>query len=79
MSEDYNEIAKAMFQDRAFQAAIQNSFQEVMSKALEGATQQITQKATLPNNPSYNMIHGWGSMFGTPQVGIDPEVRNLEH
>jgi hypothetical protein len=73
MSEDYNEIAQAMLQNGAFMAAMKQSFETVLDKTAQSVI-QVAQKATLPNNPSYNAIHGWGSMFGTPQVGIDPEV-----
>jgi hypothetical protein len=73
MSENYNEIGQGLLENGAFMAAITKGFADAMIKAGQDAV-QTAQKATLPNNPSYNMIHGWGSMFGTPQVGIDPEV-----
>jgi len=72
MSENDN-IGQALLQDKAFMAAITKGFAEAMVKAQQDAT-GLVQKASLPNNPSYNMIHGWGSMFGTPQVGIEPDV-----
>jgi len=74
MSENYEEIAKYLAQDPAFMAAMTKGFTEAMVKAQEDAAKQVAQKASLPNNPSYNMVHGWGSMFGAVQVGIDPDV-----
>jgi hypothetical protein len=73
MSDNYDEIGKALMQDRAFMTAIAQAFAPAMAKAAQEA-QGLAAKATMPNNPSYNMIHGWGSMFGAPQVGIEPDV-----
>jgi len=69
-STDYAEIGKSLLRDRAFIKGLSDTFAHVMVEAQK----EVAQKATMPNNPSYNMIHGLGSMFGTPQVGIDPEV-----
>ena len=74
MSENTNEIGQALLQDRAFMAAMAKGFTAAMESALQTATKQVAQKASLPNDPSYNLIHGTGSMFGAVQVGIDPDV-----
>jgi len=74
MSENYEEIAKALTQDGAFMAAMTQGFAQAMVKAQADAAKETAAKATMPNNPSYNMVHGWGSMFGAVQVGIDPDV-----
>jgi len=71
MSENYAEIGKALLQDPAYKAAMSQGFAEALAQE---AAKQVAQKATLPTSPSYNMIHGIGSMFGAPQVGIDPDV-----
>ena len=34
----------------------------------------MQQKATVGNTGTFNLIHGTGSMFGVPQVGIEPDV-----
>jgi hypothetical protein len=74
MSENYDELGRGLLENGAFMAAITKGFAEAMVKAQQDAAGLVAQKATLPNNPSYNMIHGHGSMFGTPQVGIEPDV-----
>lgn len=74
MSENYEELGKALASDPAFMAAMTTGFAEAMAKAQADAAKQVAQKATMPNNPSYNMVHGDGSMFGAVQVGIDPDV-----
>jgi len=74
MSTNYEDIGQALLQDRAFMAAMTKGFTEALVKAQADAAKQVAQKASLPNNPSYNMVHGHGSMFGAVQVGIDPEV-----
>jgi len=74
MSENYDEIGRALASDPAFMAAMTKGFTEALSKAQQDAAKQTAAKATMPNNPSYNMVHGDGSMFGAVQVGIDPEV-----
>lgn len=74
MSENYAEIGKTLLQDGAFMAAITQGFADAVVKAQADAAKQIVQKATLPTGPSYNMVHGIGSMFGAVQVGIEPDV-----
>jgi len=77
MSEvNYSEITKTMMQDGAFMAAITKGFAEAMVQAQAEAAKQIAEKAPTPmTGPSYaGMIHGIGSMFGVPQVGIEPDV-----
>jgi len=74
MSESYDEIGKALLQDRAFMAAMTKGFTEAMVAAQQEASKAVVAKATMPTGPSYNMVHGWGSMFGAVQVGIDPDV-----
>lgn len=74
MSENYDEIGKALLQDKAFMAAMTQGFANAMIAAQQEASKQVAQKATMPTDPSYNMVHGWGSMFGAVQVGIDPDV-----
>ena len=69
-STDYEEIGKSLLRDRAFMKGLGDTFARVMAEAQK----EVAQKATMLNNPSYNMIHGIGSMFGAVQVGIDPEV-----
>jgi hypothetical protein len=55
-------------------AAMTKGFAEAMAQAQVEAAKQTAQKASLPNDPSYNLVHGTGSMFGAVQVGIDPDV-----
>jgi hypothetical protein len=74
MSENYEEIGKFLASDPAFMAAMTKGFTEALAKQQEDAAKATAQKATMPNNPSYNMVHGDGSMFGAVQVGIDPDV-----
>lgn len=78
MSEvDYQELAKSIVNDGAFVKAMTDSFTKAIVKAQEDAQKQaaqVVQKATMPTDPSYNMIHGWGSMFGSVQLTVDPEV-----
>ena len=74
MSENYEEIGKSLLQDGAFMAAMTKGFTEALVQAQTEAAKQVAAKATMPTGPSYNMIHGDGSMFGAVQVGIDPDV-----
>jgi len=67
---DYQEITKAMVNDRAFMQGLTQTFATVMADAMKGTTQ----KATVADPPPYNQIHGIGSLFGAVQVGIDSEV-----
>ena len=74
MSENYEDIGKFLAGDPAFMAAMTKGFTQAMVTAQAEAAKQTAAKATMPNNPSYNMVHGDGSMFGAVQVSIDPEV-----
>jgi len=55
-----------------FGAAMGKAFGEAM--AAQMAKMPFAQKATVTDPPPYNQIHGHGSLFGSVQVGIDPEV-----
>jgi len=75
MSENYEDIGKALLQDGPFMAAMTQGFTKALLAAQEEAAKAVAQKATMPNNPSYaGMIHGHGSLFGAVQVGIDQDV-----
>ena len=50
------------------------AFAQTMGTAFAQAMKNVVEKSSLPSSPSYNMVHGHGSMFGAVQVGIDPEV-----
>ena len=50
------------------------AFAQAMGTAFAQAMKSVVEKASMPTSPSYNMVHGIGSMFGAVQVGIDPEV-----
>lgn len=56
----------------AFAEALGTAFGKQVNKALESLA--VASKATISDPPPYNSIHGYGSLFGTPQVGIDREV-----
>ena len=55
-----------------FGAAMGKEIGKAIDKAM--ATAMTAQRATVADPPPYNSIHGHGSLFGTPQVGIDNEV-----
>lgn len=62
-----------------FAGAMGDAFGKAMGKQMAAqqsvfAQQTIQQKATVADPPPYNQIHGIGSLFGSVQVGIDPEV-----
>lgn len=68
---DYNDFVTKMLGDRAFTAAMGTAFGAAMAQAQAS----YAQKGAAITGPSYGgMVHGWGSMFGAVQVGIDPEV-----
>ena len=66
---DYQEVMKTMVNDRAFMQGLTQTFATVMAESMKTA-----QKATVADPPPYNQIHGIGSLFGSVQVGIDPDV-----
>ena len=74
MSENYEDIGKFLANDPAFMAAMTKGFAQAMTQAQAEAAKQVAQKATMPSGPSYNMVHGDGSMFGSVQITVDPEV-----
>ncbi|MBD3299837.1 MAG: hypothetical protein GF347_00615 [Candidatus Moranbacteria bacterium] len=70
MSEEFD-LSKVMTPE--FGAAMGQAIGKAVTNALADKG-MLGQKATVTDPPPYNQIHGHGSLFGTPQVGIDREV-----
>ena len=62
---DMNSIDYSKFMTPEFGYAMGKGFAEAMAQA---------EKATLPNNSTWNLIHGRGSLFGGAAVGLEPDV-----
>ena len=60
-----NSIDYSKFMTPEFGYAMGKGFAEAMAQA---------EKATLPSNSTWNLIHGRGSLFGGAAVGLEPDV-----